>query len=91
MAIGTDCVSARVPAAASASRISSVAYALDESASDEKTASALIFGRRCSSRCSDEIGAPTATLRMRRQTRSPVVRGAVARSVARNVPSSSPR
>ena len=51
-------VSAAGPAMMSASRISSDAYATDESASDEKTASAFVFVRRsCSSACV-AIGAP---------------------------------
>ena len=70
-AIAIECVSAPVPAATSTSRISSVAYALDDSASDENTASAFVLGSRCSSASSDEIGDPTATLRTCVQKRSP--------------------
>ncbi len=82
-AISIEWVSAPVPAATSTSRISSVAYALDDRASDEKTASAFVFGRRCSSASSDAIGDPTKTLRAERQKRCGPVRGAVATWVAR--------
>ena len=78
-AISMECVSAPVPAATSTSRISSVAYADEESASEEKTASAFVLGRRCSSASSDEMGDPMATLRTRDQNCCALVRGAVAR------------
>src|SRR5262245_28747676 len=42
-------------------RISSVAYAVDDKASDEKTASAIVFGSRCSSMLVVASGRPTTT------------------------------
>src|SRR5919204_5514144 len=59
--IGTTYPSAAVPSTASTSRICSVAYATDEIASDESTASAVfLFRRSCSSR-SEASGRPTRT------------------------------
>jgi len=45
-AMGRDSPSAGAPATTSTSRLSSVAYATEERASDEKTASALTLVRR---------------------------------------------
>src|SRR4051812_19630365 len=47
------------PPSAVTKRISSVAYAVDDSASDEKTASAIVFGSRCSSMAVVANGRPT--------------------------------
>ncbi len=57
-AIQIEVVSAAVPAINSASRISSVAYAEDERASEEKMASALILLRRCSLSSDDRSVSP---------------------------------
>src|SRR5215510_12047132 len=62
IAIGTNLLSpsARLdPPIATTNRISSVAYAVDDSASDENTASAIVFGRRCSSIWVVASGRPT--------------------------------
>jgi hypothetical protein len=61
-AIGTSRLSpiARLePPTATTNRISSVAYAVDDSASDENTARAIVLGRRCSSICMVANGRPT--------------------------------
>ena len=47
--------------AATTKRISSVAYAVEEMASEEKTASAIVFVIRWCSWSADEIGRPTRT------------------------------
>src|SRR4051812_2131791 len=47
------------PPRAATNRISSVAYAVDDSASEEKTASAIVFERRCSSIWVVAKGRPT--------------------------------
>src|SRR6476620_6893128 len=47
------------PPTATTNRISSVAYAVDESASEENTASAMVFGSRCSSILVLARGRPT--------------------------------
>src|SRR5262245_4964174 len=51
---------AAVPASTSTSRISSVAYATEDRASDEKTASAIVLVRRSCRAWASDIGAPTS-------------------------------
>jgi hypothetical protein len=58
-AIGSERESAAAPARTSTSKISSVAYAVDESASDEKTARAYLLGSFSSYRRSVRSGSPT--------------------------------
>src|SRR5215467_7239118 len=51
---------AAVPASTSTSRISSVAYATEDMASEEKTASATVLVRRSCRAWASDIGAPTS-------------------------------
>ena len=59
MPIGSEYDSAAVPASTTTSRISSVAYAVDDSASEAKTASAVGLERRSCRDCAVGRGVPT--------------------------------
>src|SRR6267142_4185826 len=56
---GTSRCAAAAPACTSTRRISSVAYATEDSASDENTASATVLDRRSWCACARDIGLPT--------------------------------
>src|SRR3984893_4000832 len=56
---GTSRCAAEAPASTSTRRISSVAYATEDSASDENTASATVLDRRSWCACARDIGLPT--------------------------------
>src|SRR5262245_4184582 len=75
IAIGTSLLSpsARLdPPTATTNRISSVAYAVDDNASDENTARAMVFGSRCSSIWVVASGRPTTSRFKTSSTRPPV-------------------
>jgi len=58
--MGTDNVTLAVPASIKTRRISSVAYATEDSASDEKTAKAIRFERRSWTACAVLRGSPNS-------------------------------
>src|SRR5215475_8565010 len=71
-AIGMARWKAAVPAATSTSKISSVAYATDDSASEEKIANAFVFVRRCCTCSAVRSGLPTMRLRQERAIATPM-------------------
>ena len=91
MLIGIEYVSAPVPARIRISRISSVAYAVDDRASEAKMASALNLLSFSSASRDDASGCPMRRRFTWRQKRPPCDRGTSTTAVARSVPSVMPR
>src|SRR5215213_2636012 len=62
MAMGITSLKVKAPARPKTKRISCVAYALEESGSEEKTGRAIVLGRRVCSSSPEAIGLPRKTL-----------------------------
>jgi hypothetical protein len=86
IATSIDSVSAAAPATTRTRRISSVAYADDEIASELKIGRASFLGSRSSASSSFERGRPNRDRRAFAHTSASPVRGAVAASFAVSIP-----